>query len=346
MSFLCDSIPHYNLTIDSSLLRQETQGLIHTTWINGGIFEFKGQWFLCYRTDQRKWCHHPRVHVVMVNRQCTPIGMNYHLNTRSNTLGWRADYRGKCNSGSLFRAEDPRVCVIDDELVIWWTDGFKQYYGTLELEWNEEGLTSAQVCDQYCPKPPYISEIARNLQYDGREKNWTPFDVDGEHWIVYSCSPFICCRIEEGQIVETVQHRVSYDWKYGFIKGGTPAIALDDERYLTIFHSTMKYEGIACYFAGAITFDRTTFRPLQISRYPIVAPLPDGDPDRHNDSYVIFPAGLIVDGDRIYFSYGYNDRLLKVHAMTKADLEYNLRDLIQPFNRVDSSSDDSDTESE
>jgi predicted GH43/DUF377 family glycosyl hydrolase len=233
-----------------------------------------------------------------------------------------------CNVGSNLRAEDPRVLVVDDDIELWWTDGFKQYHAKLDLVFDDSGLLSASVDDIVTPKPPFIPEIEANPNYDGRQKNWVPFD----HGYIYSFSPFVIyVETEVPRYPSLLHHKIINipfypRWKYGFIKGGTPAIPYGDE-YLTIFHSTKKYNDVNFYFAGALTFTKDSLTPNRISRYPIIAPYPDDDPERHNTSYVVFPAGIIIEDDVIYISYGYNDHAIKIHACSKNDLEWNLRDL-------------------
>jgi predicted GH43/DUF377 family glycosyl hydrolase len=227
-----------------------------------------------------------------------------------------------CNAGSNLRAEDPRVLVIGNRIEIWWTDGFKQYFANLHIGFNESGLTYANIVDDEIgtPKPPFIPEIEADPNYDGRQKNWVPFD----RGYIYSFSPFVVCHGPEPRINKLLFYP---RWKYGFIKGGTPAIPYDNNEYLTIFHSTKRYNGVNFYFAGAITFTMDTFMPKRISRYPIIAPYPDDDPERHNTSYVVFPAGIIIEDNVIYISYGYNDHAIKIHACSKEDLNWNLRDI-------------------
>lgn len=49
-----------------------------------------------------------------------------------------------------------------------------------------------------------------------------------------------------------------YEWKWGEMRGGTPALLIDDDNYLTFFHSqtciSSKY--ILTYVMGAYTFSR------------------------------------------------------------------------------------------
>lgn len=324
---LCDTIPQANHTVHSELLKQSTDDLIHSTWFNATIFKYPDlngvvRHFLCYRTDQFKWCTNPRIHLVMTNDMFRPIGKNITLNVNSNVQGWRVDYRGTCNEQSNRRAEDPRILVDGEDIIIWWTDGFKMYRGFIGLLFDENGLDRAFIIDQSCPKPPYIPALHTDPRYDGREKNWTPISKD---LVIYSFEPFVIYDVVTKNTVANIQLKLN--WKHGFIKGGTPAVPFRDG-YLTIFHSSKKVgeRGINHYYAGALVMDKS-YRPIAFSRYPIIAPYPDDDHCRHNEAYVVFPCGLIVDDSLIYISYGYNDHSIKIHTMTHNQLDYNLRDI-------------------
>jgi len=322
---LCDTIPQCNPTVHSEFLKRETGNLIHTTWFNGSIFKYQGRYFLCYRTDQYKWCTHPRVHLVMVNDMFRPVGQNITLDTVANTNGWRVDYRGQCNDHSSARAEDPRV--LSDGLLIpkiWYTDGFKMYSGLLLIECDDNGLKHAELSNIRSPKPPYIDQHWSDPKYDGREKNWSPISGSVQ-LVIYSYSPFVIYDTTNERIVTNLPMDIK--WKHGFIKGGTPAVKYGDG-YLTIFHSSKRIgpRSVAYYYAGALVLDKDLI-PVRVSRYPIIAPYPDEDHCRHNESYVVFPCGLIVEDNLIYISYGYNDHSIKIHAMTHRELEYNLREI-------------------
>ena len=221
--------------------------------------------------------------------------------------------------GCQNRAEDPRLVSVGNTLYIFWTDGFKMYYGILDPE-------TLQLTSQWIPKPPHVPDLVMDKKFDGREKNWSPFSRDGELWFIYSYSPFVCCRLSEGIIVETRRHECKPFWKWGFIKGGTPALQTTNG-YITFFHSTLRGD-CNYYHCGAFEFDEN-LEPTRISAYPIIAPCPDKDRLRNNTSYVVFPGGVIDTGDSYIISYGYNDRSNKIAAISYADLEYNLVPIIE-----------------
>lgn len=332
VSIICDSIPQFNREILQDLLKQRTGNLNHENYLNASICDYRDMTVLCYRTEQEPYCTNPRIHVVQVDDRFIPQSESYTLATRASKQGWRVDYTGKCNAGYQGRAEDPRLVVVDGILYVFWTDGFKMYYGTLELAVQDGKLSGAKITNQWIPKPPFVPEIAMDSKYDGREKNWVPFSWNDELWVIYSNQPFICCRLEGSKITKTIRHEVNLgQYRYGFIKGGSQAIPLDDDRHVTFFHSTIKMpkgdgsrNEVNYYYMGALTFCRKTLKPLEISRYPLVAPYPDGDKRRNNDMYVVFPCGVVNRNGTFVVSYGYNDHSIKLFASTAEQLEYNL----------------------
>lgn len=325
---LCDNIPQFCRTLTRYGLQPDTNGLVHTMYMNGSICKFQGLHLYAYRTDQKPYCTNPRIYITQTNDMFVPRGTgNWRLNVHSNKQGWRVDYAGTCNKGYRDRCEDPRLVVVGDRLYCVWTDGFKIYYGELQIQTTEGQVTDIRLISQFTPRPPYIEEIHSDERYDGREKNHTPFSRNGQLWVVYSYDPFICLRLEEGEVVDMHRSEYRYVWKYGFIKGGTPAI-WNGECYVTFFHSTQRIDGIACYYMGACTFSED-LEPLEISRYPIIAPYPDNDEERPNSSYVVFPAGVVYEEDKWYVSFGYNDHDVKVHAFTDKELEYNLSPAVE-----------------
>lgn len=329
-SVLCDTVPQFCRTLTRYGLQPETNGLIHTMYMNGSICKYQDVYLYAYRTDQKPYCTNPRIYITQTNDMYVPKGQsNFRLYVQSNKQGWRVDYTGTCNKGYRDRCEDPRLVVVKDRLYCFWTDGFKMYYGELQVHINDGTVTDIRLANQWTPCPPYIRELYNDDKYDGREKNWTPFARGDQLWVVYSYSPFICLHLEEGKVVNMVRSKYTYEWKHGFIKGGTPAV-WTGECYVTFFHSTQRIDGIAYYFMGACTFSEDLV-PLEISRYPIVAPYPDNDIERPNTSYVIFPAGVVHEDDKWYVSFGYNDHDVKVHAFTNRELEYNLTPAIRKY---------------
>lgn len=322
----CDYIPQQNLTIPNILMKRSTDGIIHTHYFNGSIVEYNHHYLMAYRSDQEPFCTHPRIHIVELTNRMIPLpDTNKTIEVKSTKQCWRVDYAGRCHKAYQHRAEDPRLCVVGDTLYLIWGDGFKIYYSALVCSFTEvdgmQRLASVVLMAQHIPKPPYVEELHNDPRYDGREKNWIPFRYNGKLHVIYSYEPFVTMRLDGRNCYDVVKHEKPLNWKWGFIKGGTPAIPYNDDSYVTFFHSTVSLN-YNYYYVGALVFSKEDLRPLSISRYPIIAPYPENEGNQ-----IIFPAGVIDKGDHYLISYGYNDECNKILAYPKDQLVYNMRDI-------------------
>ena len=107
--------------------------------------------------------------------------------------------------------------------------------------------------------------------------------------------------------------KIPWDPLYGtHIRGGTPAIRVSGNRYLSFFHAVREIWGMNTYFIGAFTFSGSRpFRLLEMSRYPIQQYFfYDGKWLNKYVSYVLFPISVMYDKkDRsyIWLSFGHQD---------------------------------------
>lgn len=293
-----------------------------TKYFNGSVVEYRGRIYFAYRTEHRPYFLHPRIHICELDQTLVPKSDHYTLEVKGNSQGWRLDFRIRAED--INRAEDPRLVVHQDRLYVFFCDGFKMAYAPVIIS-SEQAI---RLGDIVYPKPP---GLAMDRNHDGREKNWSPVSYKGHLWVLYCMQPnivFMNLTQTDGQgqtQTQTMTHRNKFNWKWGYLKGGTPLVK-HGNKYYTFFHSTRVINGHIMYFMGAMTFD-SDLKPLQISRYPIAAPVPDGDPGRiSKNSYVLFPAGVLVNSEQQRFevSLGYNDYCNKMLYITFDELDYNL----------------------
>jgi predicted GH43/DUF377 family glycosyl hydrolase len=113
-------------------------------------------------------------------------------------------------------------------------------------------------------------------------------------------------------------------WRWGEIRGGTPAALLDDE-YFAFFHSSINLKSDCTvnsklhYFIGAYTFSaQPPFEVIKISPSPLIA---KGMYTKSNYSMrVAFPGGYAVNNDDIYLAYGKDDWSIWIAKMSKKAL--------------------------
>jgi predicted GH43/DUF377 family glycosyl hydrolase len=239
------------------------------------------------------------------------------------------------NDPTHSRAEDPRLVLIDKQLYIIYSDntdlkitakGFRMYRAELYHIGDKIIIQNLEKMSEWAGQNP-----------ERREKNWVPFDHKGQMLLAYNLSPHHILRPIFGTdfLEELSCSNSQLDWKWGWIRGGTPAIQIGDE-YLSLFHSQIKMTSVHSqgkemlhYFMGAYTFS---------SEYPFKINKISPEPIRGKDFYhgleyerywgsirVVFPCGLIVEDPYIYVSYGRQDHELWVAKMDKEKLLNSLK---------------------
>lgn len=230
--------------------------------------------------------------------------------------------------------QDPRLIMIGEQLYIIYADSPKSPNDPSRMcvsRLDFDGNTFTQVA-------PYAM-----TKFDGEspqrpEKNWVPIDYHGVLLFAYSLNPHkILMPLWIDGVCKT--HVITYqkiDWKWGQMRGGTPAVEFEDGKYLAFFHSSKTMESdhsqgatIPHYFMGAYIFDvNNNFSITHMSFEPIVGP-----GFYHGSTYdpywhpvqVIFPCGLIMDHDHIWVSYGRQDHELWVVKMDRRQLLASLK---------------------
>lgn len=163
-----------------------------------------------------------------------------------------------------------------------------------------------------------------------KQKNWTPFEHQGEQYWITSINPLHIVKHAstvydptnsdplQAKMTTVYQSRVdiplTWSASYGLpIRGGTPAIKVRG-LYMAFFHTLSSFQTpwrLLTYFMGAVTFcPNFPFQMHSISRHPILQDFLYQGPwlNNHRD-YVVFPAGIAVDDDEkyLYLSFGHQD---------------------------------------
>ena len=164
------------------------------------------------------------------------------------------------------------------------------------------------------------------------EKNWVLFSYNNQLLLEYTISPHVILQpsLPDGVCVELLFNENNITWPYGIIRGGTPALLVDD-KYLGFFHSSQvdpvskKYT----YYIGAYTFLNAP--PFTIEK---ASPRPFSHPDFYStptnaktQSQVIFPGRFVIKKNRIYLCYGENDDAIKIMVLNKKKLFASMQDI-------------------
>jgi predicted GH43/DUF377 family glycosyl hydrolase len=216
------------------------------------------------------------------------------------------------------RAEDARLVTVGERLFAVYSDntdakitkgGFRVF--VIEI-WFEDG-------EMKLGEPECMSDFEGNNP-DLREKNWVPFDCEGQLELAYSIEPHLIFlpHLDGSGICETVAKTATTNsWSYGHIRGGTPAFLLDGE-YLGFFHSSIRAatkhsdgKEMMHYFMGAYTFQKESPHKLTaISPRPIVGEGFYSGPQFKGywkPVRAVFPGGYVFDDNNIWVAYGKDD---------------------------------------
>jgi len=217
----------------------------------------------------------------------------------------------------LTSAQDARLLTVDDKLYI---------------VYNDASITGALL-----PRRMYVAELnyvddtfeivhAEIMQsYEGAslqrwEKNWVPFDYEGNLLLAYSIAPHkVLYPILGTSVCETFAFSVSTKpWKFGELRGGTPALICDDE-YLSFFHS---YDALGSrrYLMGAYTFSLDP--PFELTAMSDIAIPTEGR--------IAFPGGFLVSKKYIWLVYGMNDERMRVMKIDR----HAFMDTLKPVSAI------------
>ena len=225
------------------------------------------------------------------------------------------------HNGEEVDIEDPRLFSFKGE--IWMA-----YNTTLS------GVASG-IRQMYLAKLDLTNGLPSNIEpkriaYDKveTEKNWTPFEYEGELYFISHLSKQNVFKVnpETGEAIEQSSQETVL-WPYGQLRGGSPALVLNDNEYITFFHSSKHYilasgDQKNIYFAGALTFSRKPpFEILRMTKKPI---MDSSYYNTENSKLIIFPTGILLEDDKISMLSGKNDDHLILSEMSLARLEQYL----------------------
>lgn len=174
------------------------------------------------------------------------------------------------------------------------------------------------------------------LDFDGDEnnkfeKNWVPFEYNDYLLLSYTIFPhkvFLPLFGERKCVTVDYSEGLNH-WKWGDVRGGSPALKVDHQ-YLSFFHSSkvissVQSEGkpITHYFMGAYTFSsQPPFKINKISPEPIVGRnFYNGKAHQTwKPLRVVFPMGFVFDEKYIWVTYGRQDYEVWVVKLDKQGL--------------------------
>jgi predicted GH43/DUF377 family glycosyl hydrolase len=238
-------------------------------------------------------------------------------------------------------SEDPRCLCVNGRLYLMYTH---------TLVWSPYETYTAMA--KLNPSTLRLS-AGKDLQYHPQhiEKNWVPFaynDLSGtDIYFVYSFNPYKVVRLAktsdgaiEQPFPQAEKRDLEWESKWGRISGGTPALLVNNEEYLTFFHSYFEpKKNVKWYVMGAYTFSKTPpFQIRRISRYPIIFKKmyrtrmhPKVWFHPKYDFHVVFPGGFVESKenqkDVFHLAFGENDSGLCILTLDKERLLNSLQNI-------------------
>lgn len=289
---------------------------------NPSITRWEGQLLLSFRARDPLTLSTNQVYMTWLDSDFKPVGGPSRLEMP------QVYPEGSC-------MQDPRLIEIDHKLYIVYSNVWKGFVTDVKRVFVAEVL--------YDGSSFYVENCVPLLKFDGdpkniHEKNWVPFDYQGDLLLSYSIIPhkvFLPFLNSSQCATIALSHAMGdCSWDWGELRGGTPALEVDGE-YLAFFHCskfmrTVHSQGklIQHYFMGAYTFESSPpFSVTKMSSEIIV-----GENFYHGKSYktwkplrVVFPAGFVFDEEYVWVVYGRQDYEMWVVKMDKIDLLKSLK---------------------
>ena len=280
---------------------------------NPSIIRFDNRLLMSFRARDPNTNAPTLIGLVWLDQQFNPIGPSQILNSQMK----HAD----C-------IQDPRLVSVDNRLYMPYSalcksgDKLERRMCIVELFYDGVGFD--------------LNESEALLHFEGNsyykfEKNWVPFNYNDYLLLSYTIFPHkvLLPLLGEQKCLTVDYSNTKNSWKWGEIRGGTPALLVDNQ-YLAFFHSSIVMstahsngKPMPHYFMGAYTFEnRPPFYVKKISPNPIVGPnFYNGPPHKTwKPLRVVFPAGYIFNEKFIWVAYGRQDHEVWIVQLDKKGL--------------------------
>jgi len=264
--------------------------------------------------------------VVLLNELLEPISKPQLLNTR---VG---------NKSIPSQSEDARVFSCQGSLYVIYNDNDSLTNPTVLQRRDMFIARLSYVNNRFVLSEPvklYHQEKYFTVKW---QKNWIPFEWHDALLIGYSIIPHevLYADLISGECISfviTPFAHPTWQWKWGLLRGGTPAMLVDGE-YLAFFHSTIVTSSDASngvpmfhYYMGAYTFSNDPpFEVTHLTPFPIIAKgfyteLTTSSASPWEPKKVIFPGGYVVRDKHLYLAYGKDDQEMWIATIDREKLK-------------------------
>lgn len=230
------------------------------------------------------------------------------------------------------QSEDARIFMQNNRIYLVYNDNQEVVNTSIKDRRDMYIAELVSLGGQYVLLPAVRLFHEKKLALRTWEKNWIPFVWNDTIMLSYSINPHevLDINLELGECITSYITSSIIDWKWGSLRGGTPALLVDGE-YLAFFHTSKEQISEAAdnktmwhYYMGAYTFSANPpFEVTQISSIPII----DKTFYTVSDSpkRVIYPGGYAVSGSTIYLAYGKDDQEVWIAVIDKDKLKKTLQ---------------------
>ena len=252
---------------------------------------------------------------------------------------------------------DPRLFTLRGDTYMIWNNGHTAN------EPNQQFLVKLS-SETGLPIEP-ARELVLRASRRKTEKNWALFEAEAQIWGVYSANPHQILKVDidssATEVLCDIDNVTSWNSKYnqifGSLRGGAQPIQVGD-RFLNIVHSRYNMPGGVEYVPAVYEFSaKYPYAPVSELPHPLDLGFdPHSDPGAHGfpdsratdlnptTSWVVYPTGFAVTGDKFVISGGFNDSHCFVARGNLSHLEAGmspvkatLQPKIKPVGSVDTS---------
>ncbi len=264
--------------------------------------------------ENQSWLSY--IGVAELNLSLEPTSQPILLNTR------------RKNSRTFSQAEDARLFTYRNRLFLIYNDNLTVHAPYYQDRRDIFIAELSKINGTYELSVPLKLYYEPEYTYCLWQKNWTPFEYQGQLLLSYSLNPHLIIypNLITGACYPYYETSGTIDWPFGILRGSSSAVLVDGE-YWSFFHSSIwtgskvsPGQEIWHYFMGAYAFASTPpFKITRITQKPIIAE--EFYTLTHREKRVIFPGGFAVLGESIYVAYGKDDCEMWIATLDKQELK-------------------------
>ena len=219
-------------------------------------------------------------------------------------------------------------CTAEDSRIIEYNGDVYIFYNTPEIFVETTAVRTYQVARIIKENNKFTlkdhKQITLPFYGDNFAKNWMPIVHQGKMLLVYLIEPrtiVLDLNLDNGLTKIYSNKKFTSDFKFGAIRGGTPYAQLTDNKYLSFFHTRLKFEygssKYSRYYMSSLILDCSDHCEVDKIAYTPILPFFAQYDGLKKGFASIFPTGLIVNDDEIIVSFGKSDEQSYIVVLDK-----------------------------